>query len=55
MGYETKPEVRPLLGRVLRGDCLEELQRIPTASIDLVFADPPYNLPSITISNVSIV
>lgn len=26
------------------GDCLDELRRLPTASVDLVFADPPYNL-----------
>jgi modification methylase len=30
--------------RVLVGDCLEELAKLPAASIDLVFADPPYNL-----------
>jgi len=30
--------------RVLVGDCLEELEKLPDASVDLVFADPPYNL-----------
>jgi modification methylase len=30
--------------RVLVGDCLEELAKLPPASVDLVFADPPYNL-----------
>ena len=30
--------------RVLIGDCLEELRKLPAASVDLVFADPPYNL-----------
>jgi modification methylase len=29
---------------VLHGDCLEQLRRLPAGSIDLVFADPPYNL-----------
>jgi modification methylase len=29
---------------ILVGDCLEELQSLPSASVDLVFADPPYNL-----------
>ena len=29
---------------VIEGDCLEELKKLPTASVDLVFADPPYNL-----------
>jgi modification methylase len=32
------------INRVLVGDCLEELARLPTASVDLIFADPPYNL-----------
>jgi modification methylase len=32
------------VNRVLVGDCLEELARLPDQSIDLVFADPPYNL-----------
>jgi modification methylase len=29
---------------VLHGDCLAELARLPAATVDLVFADPPYNL-----------
>ncbi|NJM31277.1 MAG: site-specific DNA-methyltransferase [Rhizobiales bacterium] len=44
MGYQTRPDAGPLLNRILRGDCLAELKRIPTGSVDLVFADPPYNL-----------
>jgi modification methylase len=32
------------LNRVIVGDCLEGLKSLPSASIDLVFADPPYNL-----------
>jgi modification methylase len=34
----------PPTNRVLVGDCLEELAKLPDASVDLVFADPPYNL-----------
>jgi modification methylase len=30
--------------RVLVGDCLTELAKLPAACVDLVFADPPYNL-----------
>lgn len=30
--------------RVIRGDCIKEMKKLPTASVDLVFADPPYNL-----------
>jgi DNA modification methylase len=32
------------LDTVLEGDCIEVLQRLPAESIDLIFADPPYNL-----------
>ena len=31
-------------GSIVVGDCLEQLKRIDSASVDLVFADPPYNL-----------
>lgn len=30
--------------RIIEGDCIAELARLPAASVDLVFADPPYNL-----------
>jgi modification methylase len=30
--------------RVVGGDCVAELEKFPAASVDLVFADPPYNL-----------
>ena len=30
--------------RILVGDCVAELRKIPDKSVDLVFADPPYNL-----------
>jgi modification methylase len=30
--------------RILIGDCIAELARLPAQSVDLVFADPPYNL-----------
>src|SRR5580704_1387195 len=29
---------------VIDGDCLDEMALLPAASVDLVFADPPYNL-----------
>jgi modification methylase len=44
MGFQTRPDIRPLHNRILIGDCLRELKKIPDASVDLVFADPPYNL-----------
>jgi modification methylase len=33
-----------VIDRVLLGDCVENLRALPSASVDLVFADPPYNL-----------
>ena len=32
------------INQVLRGDCLERMAALPDACVDLVFADPPYNL-----------
>ena len=34
----------PFLDRVLVGDCVAELEKLPAKSVDMVFADPPYNL-----------
>ena len=30
--------------KILLGDCIAKLESLPDASVDLVFADPPYNL-----------
>src|SRR5438105_4726239 len=32
------------INRVLIGDCIAEMAKLPAESVDLVFADPPYNL-----------
>ena len=42
----AKEVVRPDLpvGRILDGDCIAAMRSLPAASVDLVFADPPYNL-----------
>ena len=32
------------LDRILVGDCIELMRSLPEASVDMVFADPPYNL-----------
>jgi len=34
----------PLRNVILKGDCIEQLSALPDACIDVVFADPPYNL-----------
>ena len=30
--------------RIIQGDCVKVLKSLPNESVDLVFADPPYNL-----------
>ena len=30
--------------RLLRGDCIAEMAKLPDGCIDMIFADPPYNL-----------
>lgn len=32
------------LDQIIQGDCLEVLNTLPEKSVDLIFADPPYNL-----------
>jgi DNA modification methylase len=32
------------LDRIIQGDCVRVLDSLPEDSIDLIFADPPYNL-----------
>ncbi len=36
--------IEQLKNVILKGDCVEELKKIPDKSFDLIFADPPYNL-----------
>ena len=40
-----KKEAKELpLNQILPGDCIEVMNGLPEASVDLIFADPPYNL-----------
>jgi modification methylase len=32
------------LGEILRGDCIAQMKALPAKSVDMIFADPPYNL-----------
>jgi modification methylase len=32
------------LDNILQGDCIAEMARLPDKSVDMIFADPPYNL-----------
>ena len=46
----VRPVQRPMrpselpLDTILAGDCIAQMQRLPDNCVDLVFADPPYNL-----------
>jgi modification methylase len=39
VSFQTVPS-----GGILVGDCVAEMAKLPAESVDLVFADPPYNL-----------
>ena len=39
-----KPQHELPLGQVVVGDCVDVMNGLPEASVDLIFADPPYNL-----------
>ena len=32
------------INQILRGDCIENMRTLPSQSVDMIFADPPYNL-----------
>lgn len=36
--------IENIINTIINGDCTEELKKIPSKSIDLIFSDPPYNL-----------
>jgi len=40
----TDPKAFLPLNTIVAGDCIEVMNSLPEASIDLIFADPPYNL-----------
>jgi modification methylase len=44
MGLRGDGGAKLPLNRIIVGDCIEEMARLPAQSVDLVFADPPYNL-----------
>jgi modification methylase len=40
----TTPKRELPLDTILQGDCIAEMARLPDKSVDMIFADPPYNL-----------
>jgi len=39
-----KPPIEIFHNKIIKGDCIEILNQLPEKSVDLIFADPPYNL-----------
>lgn len=37
-------KINPPVDMILRGDCIQVMNELPEKSVDLIFADPPYNL-----------
>lgn len=46
MTKTTTPTAQAMLplDQIMAGDCIEVMNSLPEASVDLIFADPPYNL-----------
>ncbi len=44
MTRTPRPEAPLPLNQILAGDCIDAMNALPEGSVDLVFADPPYNL-----------
>jgi modification methylase len=44
LAHRTAPRTDLAVDRIIHGDCLAELAKLPSKSVDMVFADPPYNL-----------
>ncbi len=38
------PDMDLPLNAILKGDCIAHMRALPDASVDMIFADPPYNL-----------
>ena len=43
MGLHTKP-INNYLDTIIRGDSIAMMNELPAKSVDVIFADPPYNL-----------
>jgi len=44
VSFESAPPPAAASPRIVVGDCVAEMAKLPAACVDLVFADPPYNL-----------
>ncbi len=42
--YQSAKTINDFINKVIEGDCIEVMKTIPDNSIDLIFADPPFNI-----------
>ena len=40
----TPSHAAPVIDTIIKGDCVAALEALPEKSVDVIFADPPYNL-----------
>jgi len=38
---KTQEKLKPFLGRVINGDCVEIMKKMPGGSVDSIVTDPP--------------
>lgn len=43
-GRESSAEILVQFDRIIQGDCIEGMNKLPEGSVDLAFADPPFNI-----------
>ena len=43
-GSMTQKQIKTILNRVINDDCIKVMNEMEEKSVDLIFADPPYNL-----------
>mgnify|MGYP006271792527 CR=1 FL=1 len=46
--------IENIKNKIIHGDSLEILKKIPENSVDLIFADPPYNLQSVSYTHLTL-
>lgn len=51
--HHPKPDFSTKLGALHKADCLAFLRSVPSESVDLVFADPPFNLDKLYPSKIN--
>jgi modification methylase len=44
MSVSAQKRFQSMENKIILGDCIDEMRRLPDACVDLIFADPPYNL-----------